>query len=447
MFSKKLKKELKFNTKKKFYVNVNKYSNFAKIEDGKEIWTDAFQKAIDENEYIFVPNGRYFIDRSLVLRSNRHIVLSQRAEVGLVKTCKTLLLRNQSVIDGSCENIDMTYPHEQNISISGGLWFEENDTRHGFGVTGKFDEENSLVGVTTCLLFSGVKNLRLSNMRFRNTAGVAIQLGRCENFIIENISFDNCFADGVHVGGHVKNGIIKNIYGKTGDDLVALNMCDWQNSSINMGPLENVLVENVCATATNGYNAFRILPGVLVTKNGEIDCYVKNLCVRKVRGISAFKLYMQTVPYAKTPDYVKVGSIENISLENIKIDLNGPIDELENYVSQDPITGQFGAIEIGSNVNSITLKNINATLNKTTFKNSHLITVGPKASYLKSHNLEVFDPWAVCEVGEIAYKNVKVNGKKVYDLKKEVKTIAFSNLYNLTENNGFGVVKTYKSIK
>ena len=89
-------------------------------------------------------------------------------------------------------------------------------------------------------IFMEVYRVLIRNMTLKHTGGFAIQIGRCENFCLENIKFEDCFADGVHINGFVKNGLVKDISGHTEDDLVALNMYDWENSTITNGPLENV---------------------------------------------------------------------------------------------------------------------------------------------------------------------------------------------------------------
>ena len=107
----------------------------------------------------------------------------------------------------------------------------------------------------------------------------------------------------MHINGEVKNGYVYNIHGEVGDDLVALNAYDWDNSTINNGAIENVTVEKVYAPIhSECYKAFRIQPGVLPIINGEIDCYIKDVCIKNIKGVSVFKMYLQTPPYVKKTD-------------------------------------------------------------------------------------------------------------------------------------------------
>ena len=58
------------------YISVLNYKSLVSVDNqGKQIWTKAFQKAFDENEYILIPASEsvYYIDDTLILSSNRHI--------------------------------------------------------------------------------------------------------------------------------------------------------------------------------------------------------------------------------------------------------------------------------------------------------------------------------------------------------------------------------------
>ena len=90
-------------------------------------------------------------------------------------------------IDGSFTSIDKNAPRTENIRIEGGIWSESNRERLGYGKTGKFDDGDTLHGVTCTMLFSGVNKLVLQNMTFTHSAGFAVQIGRCENFTVKNI--------------------------------------------------------------------------------------------------------------------------------------------------------------------------------------------------------------------------------------------------------------------
>ena len=432
------------NLKELFPLAVKTYKN------GK-IWSDAFLLALKNYDIIKIPEGRYYIDKSLVVSSDTEIIAEEKAEIILVKGTKTLLLRNENVIDGSNEKIPSDAPVDLNISVCGGVWGEENEERLGYGASGCYDENNSFEGVSTCFLFSGVENLTLKNLVFRSTAGFACQIGRVNGFSIENIRFENCFADGLHINGGVKNGSVKNLSGHTEDDLIALNAYDWDNSTINFGCIENLTIDGVHSeSGRNAHKSFRIQPGIYPYKNGEKeDCYVKNLTVKNVSGVTTFKMYLQTPAYTDLPEKnVGVGRIENVLFENVTADTSSPVDKQPNYLNGDPVTGNFATFEIGSNVKNMRLLNVRVKLDRKKYPNSYLITVGPKSQYIKEKRLELFDPYVSATAENIGYADVFINGKLIEDLSPFVKEVGFDNLYpSLTPFGKGRIISLFKENK
>ena len=68
------------------------YKNCVQVKQTNQgelpIWTKALQKAIDENEYIYIPRGKYYVDDSIILQSNKHIKACRNAEIILLQSCK-----------------------------------------------------------------------------------------------------------------------------------------------------------------------------------------------------------------------------------------------------------------------------------------------------------------------------------------------------------------------
>lgn len=413
--------------------NINDYSDLLKITyKNGFIWSYAFNEAFKAGGEIYIPQGVYYIDKPLMVKSGTTIVADEKAEIILIKGVKTLLLRNENVIDGSDVKIADDALVDRDIAICGGVWAEENVERLGYGASGCFDENYSFKGVSTCFLFSGVNNLTLKNVVFKSTAGFACQIGRINGFLIENIAFDNCFADGLHVNGGVKNGVIKNLSGYTEDDLIALNAYDWDNSTINFGCIENVVVDGVKSiNGASAHKSFRIQPGVYPYKNGEReDCYIKNLTVKNVSGVTTFKMYLQTPAYTELPEKdIGVGRIENVCFENITADTSSPLDKQPNYLNGDRVAGNFATFEIGSNLKNMRLCNVSVRLDKQKYPCSYLITVGPKSQFIKEKHLELFDPYVFATAENITYDKIFINGEEIDDLSPYIKQVEFDNLY------------------
>lgn len=244
----------------------------------------------------------------------------------------------------------------------------------------------------------------------------------------------------MHINGDVKNIAISKVKGNTEDDLVALNAYDWDNSTINNGAMENITVYDV--TAKGGtYHALRMQAGVTSDTLGNIDCYMQDIYLSRINGVDGYKMYLQTSPYTDIPDGTKVGFMNDIVFENLKIVKNSPTDATFNYKNGDPIMGNFGVFELGSNVKKVTYKHIDVRLNVKDYPTTaHFITAGPKSCYLKDEKIELFDPYVTCKIENICYHDIKINGKKVENLRDYIKEITFDNLYPTKVPFGSGTV-------
>ena len=67
-------------------------------QDGQKIsvWSEALQEALDENEIVFIPRAEepYYIDRPILIPSDRRIEAEDGAVIRLKKGIRTLMLRN-----------------------------------------------------------------------------------------------------------------------------------------------------------------------------------------------------------------------------------------------------------------------------------------------------------------------------------------------------------------
>ena len=408
-----------------------------------DIWTGALQRALNEHEFVYIPKREapYIIDTSVIIPSNRRIVCEEGATIKLKQGTKVLMLRNLDTADGTHMPISNT-PRTENVSIDGGIWEDWCPHRMGYGGSGMYDENRSFFGVSTLMLFENINNLTLKNMTFKSCGGFAVQIGEASNIIIDNILFEDCYADGIHVNGNTENIHISNTRGQVGDDLVAFNMFDWQNSSVNFGPCKNVICEDLELSADSHYKALRIEPGVYTFDNGEtVDCSLENAIFRRIKGIKTYKLYCQTPVYYpdKGPEPVFVGSGDNIFFENIKIDLDSPIDPLKEYLESDEIKGSIAGFELGLNAKSIYFKDIDITLHRDKYPYSYFIAIGPK-SVRFDDGAEVFDPYFSSTVENIYLEDIKINGKRVKNITDFIREIEFNNLYDDIPSTAKGTI-------
>ncbi len=413
------------------------------------IWTQAFQKSLNEHEVVYIPKASdpYLLDGSVIIPSNRKIIAEDGARIRLSSKCKLLMIRNSQTADGT--HAPITLERNEGIFIEGGAWEEECTSRLGYGLTGKYDENRSFYGVSTCMLLENINHLTLKNMTFKNCGGFALQIGECTDVIIENITFENCFADGIHINGNVENIHVKNVRGEVGDDLVAFNMFDWQNSSINFGPCKNVICEDLELWENSYYKALRIEPGVYTFDSGDtVDCSLTNAIFRRIKGIKTFKLYCQTPIYSPTlaPEKAGVGSGDNIFFEDIKIDLDSPIDSLDGYVTGDPIKGSFAGFELGLNAKNIYLKNIDIILHREKYPYSYLLCIGPKSARGEG-GIEFFDPYFSSTVENVYFENITVNGEKPNDISPYIREITFDSLYDDLDSTASGKINNIYALQ
>ena len=211
----------------------------------------------------------------------------------LTPDCDVLMFITASgAADGTHAPIDRNLnPPVHNISIHGGKFEESRTRRGGYGTSGKNDQERSMHGISTLFYLGNAENIMMTDVTIAHTAGFAVQTGNVIGAFFENIRFEHCYADGLHINGNTENLLCRNISGQVGDDLVALNAYDWQNSSVNFGPIVTVLwPENLELSADSPYRAIRIEPGRYWYDDGVgVDCALKNAILRDIRGVRTFE--------------------------------------------------------------------------------------------------------------------------------------------------------------
>ena len=430
-------------------VSLNDYSALAQRRNGLTIWTEALQRAVDEHEIVVLPpsNGPYLVDGTVILPSNRRIEATN-ATVRMADGMKTVLFRNANAADGTFAPVP-TGPRDTNIAIVGGTWEDCCTSRAGYGASGMFNllprRHGNFFGVSALMFFGNCDHVSIVGATFRHVGAFAVQACNGDAFRFEDISFDRCFADGLHLNGNLSRVLARRIRGQVGDDLVALNAYDWINSSVSFGPQSDILCEDlelVRAPGSRVYPAIRIQPAKYRYADGStVDCSVSNAVFRRVRGVTTFKCYLQTPPYTigEKPEWGETGSGGNLVFEDVEIDLTGPIDDIGQYASSDPVRGHFGAFEFGANISSVELRNIDVAFHADHYPLSHLVTVGPKSCLLPQKDekgaIEVFDPYVECRVGKVLLANVRACGVVPDEL---VHVTAFNDVNGDGRSSGHG---------
>ena len=171
------------------------YSGFAKRSaNGSVVWTEAFQRARNENEVVVVPASStpYLVDGTPVVASNRRIE-AEGATVRLATDTRTLMLRNAFVMDGTLTPVPRGF-RDSNIVIRGGVWEVWCSRRRGYGSTGRMNEGprelGNFFGVLALFYFGNCNHVSVTEATFRHAGAFAVQCGDGDAFRFEDIVFD-----------------------------------------------------------------------------------------------------------------------------------------------------------------------------------------------------------------------------------------------------------------
>ena len=68
-----------------------------------KIWSDALQSALNENEIATIPaqDNKYYIDKTIIIPSNRRSIADKKAHMSLTAQTNVLMLRNEHTQDGT----------------------------------------------------------------------------------------------------------------------------------------------------------------------------------------------------------------------------------------------------------------------------------------------------------------------------------------------------------
>ena len=434
-------------------VSLSDYADRVRRVDGREIWTEAFQAALDGHEIVVVPARaeKYWLDATVVVPSHRRIEATG-ATVALSPGVKTVMLRNEHVVDGTLAPVP-SGSRDSDIAVVGGRWEDNCTSRAGYGRSGMFNtgprQVGNYYGVSALFLFCNVDRFSVRDAMFVRCGGFAVQSAEGEGRLFRGIRFEDCFADGLHLNGNLTHVHAADVRGKVGDDLVALNAYDWLNSSICFGPQRFVLCEDLELELKDGrgYPAIRIQPAVYRYRDGsKVDCRISDVIFRRVKGITTYKMYLQTPAYTvgEAPEWGEVGSGGNLFFEDLDIDLDRPIDMLGEYAASQAPRGHFGAFEFGANLSDVTIRNVRIAFHADRWPLTHLLCVGPKScTGLKADGgvTEYFDPYVSCTVGTVRVENLTVRGVPPRDL---VHASSFSDVNGDGRSTGRGMVGTVK---
>ncbi len=238
------------------------------VDDG-----EAFQRALDAGPGVLtVPAGNYLVGRVLRIGSGIRLRLNPGARMrladGVAKTPDDYFLTNANPSTGDTD-----------IVVEGGFW--DGNNVGNARPPGLFD-----FGCSGAMMhFQNVRGLRVADMELHNAEAYHVRLTQVRGFEVERIRFSATRVrnnnDGIHLGGHCEEGLIRDIkglhFGVTGDDMIALNADDaltrTEVKGMTCGPIRNIVIEDIEAQGCHSF--VRLL---------SVVSPIENISIRGVRG-------------------------------------------------------------------------------------------------------------------------------------------------------------------
>ena len=377
-----------------------------------ELWSAAVQAALAAHAKVLVPAREkpYYLDAPLVLSSGQTLLVDPEAEMRLKPGTNTCMVRNANPISGWHGPIPDDLQPDTDITIQGGIWTDLATARgesNGNG-RGRVDAQDSVPGSYGVIVLTNVERVVVRHLVVRQSRPFGVHLTNARHFLVEKLRFDDHRRDGVHVNGPSAHGIIREISGTTGDDMVALNAWDWLRSTMTFGVIHHVLVEDItgrplstgaAGPVPDGSAEIRLLPGHKRFGDGtRVACDLRDIVIRHVRAIRTFKMYDQP----------------NLEMGRDK-DFSDPIGDMRRVFLRDVVTVPTGdaVVQVHSNVDGLDIADI--ILQAPSLPPEYaLVGVGPLSAVYK-HNpgdastwVEIFSPDKDCTVRNLRLQRVSL---------------------------------------
>ena len=288
--------------------------DFGALGNGLHDDRTAIQSALDSGaDEILIPQGIYNVSDTLRVHSNTVIIADKNAKIVMKSSTRRkrgdFLLSNADVDAGNV-----------NICIRGGIW--DGDNQAPENAKPDLMDKNGYSGAV--LNFVNLHGLRLENMVISNSVTYYVRMSKVHDFTIDGIDFvsDHFGAnqDGIHVGGGVKHGTIRNVralsFGQTNDDMIALNADDSiervENLDLVRDAIEDLEIENIFTESC--HTIIRML---------SVTAPIRNVRIKNVYGgFRCYAVNADAARYCRTPLFCDadhptgVGLIENVSFES-----------------------------------------------------------------------------------------------------------------------------------
>jgi len=294
-----------------------------------------------------------------------------------------------------------------NVTLKGGT-YNHNGINQSMDVKEGhiFPIEESCNSCLTAFKFFGVKNFRMQDVTIVDQRRYALLMGNWEDVLMENIHIPlphivhASNQDGLHFHSPGKHLTLRNIWGRCGDDFIAINTDEGNKTeSITDVTIDGLYMES----ATQGIRLLcrerGTLENVYINNvHGTVDsfCFYINPWFCDSEAYKTFPVYVQ-----KSPDFDGYsGKFRNITIQNVNVEMRNP-----TYTYN-----QQSLFCIGGDIENIVIQNASAKSDQPNFR---MVTVREgHASYQPQYT----------GISPTTVKNITVDG--VY-LTGADKTVAF----------------------
>lgn len=293
--------------------------------------TSYLQQALDSGQPVLI--DEVFLTSGNEVPSGTVLVFHGRGKLKLADNANRPVLQNTNWNKAGWGGA--TYGIDRDIYIEG-LSIDGNDANQVHHLTTGPYAGEYVSGVR----FFGVTNLKITNSTISKTRTFGIWCAAILNGTFHNIRFDQTMTgtpdnqDGLHINGPALNLDIRNIFGSTNDDMVALNADDGAlGANVTAGDIRSALIDGVYPVAC--LNGVRLL-----SATSRMD----QITVRSVKGST------RDVAVNQSPYGLGAGNVGTLTIDDIDVRCSNPFQPTTSYY--------YAMISLDGIIENVSLTNI-----------------------------------------------------------------------------------------
>lgn len=264
--------------------------------------TTVIQAALDDAGVVRL-EGSFATSSPLVVYSNT-VLDARDATITLTAASSCNMLQTQAT-EGSGT--------DENITVVGGIW-----DRGANGGTGN---------AAHSMVFRKVSGLTVRDCTFRSTGGkFSMLLMLATDFLVENIYLDDVNSDGVHLQGGCVRGVVRNVQGIAGDDVVGITPLDWTGYTWgDETDITDITVEGIRGSSSAAT--------CIVRANGGAGLSLKRITIRDIKGTPGS--HGVWIGNDSSDTNTATGRIDGIRIEDVQV----TVADTYNCVRVNPVDG------------------------------------------------------------------------------------------------------------